>query len=152
WLLNVPTGLLVILLNRFIPESPRFLLHIGRVEEAEKTLARFDIQLVRSKITEQREVAKHSLRRLFRKPYAALTLAVCVYGVAWGLVNWGFVLMLPTIMQDYLKLDGKIANLLLAKSALIAVPGCVVVSWLYGFWSSKRTLVIFAIGTAAVLA
>ena len=31
---------------------------------------------------------------------------------------------------------------LLAKSALIAVPGCLVVSWLYGFWSSKRTLVL----------
>jgi len=94
---------------------------------------------------------KHSITQLFRKPYAAATLAVCVYGVAWGLVNWGFVLMLPTIMQDYLKLDAKIANRLLAKSALIAVPGCFVVSWLYGFWSSKRTLVLVAIGTSAVL-
>jgi putative MFS transporter len=152
WLLNVPTGFLVILLSRLIPESPRFLLHMGRVEEARLTLARFGIQLVRAPDSEPREAANHSLKQLFRKPYAAMTLAVCVYGVAWGLVNWGFVLMLPTIMQDFLQLDGKIANRLLAKSALIAVPGCLVVSWLYGFWSSKRTLVLFAIGTAAVLA
>jgi putative MFS transporter len=152
WLLNVPTGLLVILLSRLIPESPRFLLHMGRVDEARKTLARFHIQLVRAPDSASREVANHSVKQLFRKPYAAMTLAVCIYGVAWGLVNWGFVLMLPTIMQDFLHLDGKIANRLLAKSALIAVPGCVVVSWLYGFWSSKRTLVIFAIVTAAVLA
>jgi putative MFS transporter len=151
WLLNVPTGLLVILLSRFIPESPRFLLHMGRIDEAQKTLARFDIQLVRATVVKQTEVAKHSVRQLFRKPYASVTLAVCIYGVAWGLVNWGFVLMLPTIMQDFLQLDGKIANRLLAKSALIAVPGCVVVSWLYGFWSSKRTLILFAIGTALVL-
>jgi putative MFS transporter len=152
WLLNVPTGLLVILLSRFIPESPRFLLHAGRVEEARKTLARFKIELVRAPLAEQGEVAEHSIQQLFRKPYAAVTVAVCIYGVAWGLVNWGFLLMLPTIMQDYLQLDGKIANRLLAKSALIAVPGCVVVSWLYGFWSSKRTLIIFAVATSAVLA
>ena len=152
WLLNVPTGFLVILLSRFIPESPRFLLHMGRIEEAAKTLARFDIKLVRTTLTKPPEVVKHSIQQLFRKPYAAATLAVCIYGVAWGLVNWGFVLMLPTIMQDFLGLNGAIANRLLAKSALIAVPGCVVVAWLYGFWSSKRTLVLFAIGTSAVLA
>lgn len=152
WLLNIPTGLLVILLSRFIPESPRFLLHMGRVEEATRTLTRFGIQLVRATNVEPREPAKHSIQQLFRKPYAAMTFAVCIYGVAWGLVQWGFVLMLPTIMQDYLQLNSRIANLLLAKSALIAVPGCLVVSWLYGFWSSKRTLVLFALGTFAVLA
>lgn len=151
WLLNVPTGLLVILLSRFIPESPRFLLHMGRVEEATKTLARFGIQLVRATNVEPREPVKHSIQQLFRKPYAAMTFAVCVYGIAWGLVQWGFVLMLPTIMQDNLGLNSRIANLLLARSALIAVPGCVVVSLLYGFWSSKRTLVLFAISTCAVL-
>lgn len=152
WLLNVPTGLLVILLSRFIPESPRFLLHMGRVEDAQKTLSRFGIQLVRATAAEVREPVKHSIQQLFRKPYAALTFAVCVYGIAWGLVQWGFVLTLPTIMQGYLQLDSRIANLLLAKSALIAIPGCIVVSLLYGFWSSKRTLLIFAIGTCAVLA
>lgn len=152
WLLNVPTGLLVILLSRFIPESPRFLLHMGRVAEATKTLTRFGIQLVPATNIQPREPVKQSIQQLFRKPYAAVTFAVCIYGVAWGLVQWGFVLMLPTIMQRYLQLDNRIAKVLLFKSALIAVPGCLVVTWLYGFWSSKRTLVLFAIGTCAVLA
>jgi putative MFS transporter len=153
WLLNVPTGLLVILLRQFIPESPRFLLHEGRVAEARKTLAEFNITLVPVAENPRPAPVNHAteFRQIFRKPYALITLTVCFYGMAWGLVNWGFLTMLPTILQDYLHLDGQIANRLLAKSALIAVPGCLLVAWLYGRWSSKKTMVLFALGTAAVL-
>ncbi len=154
WLLNVPTGLIVILLSRFIPESPRFLLHDGRVEQARRTLARFGIELVRVAAGQAREEVDHAteFKALFRQPYALITCAVCLYGIAWGFVNWGFLTWLPMILRDYLHLDGHVANQLLAKSALFAVPGCVLVAWLYGFWSSKKTMIIFAIGTAAVLA
>jgi putative MFS transporter len=54
-------------------------------------------------------------------------------------------------MRDYLHMEAGFANHLLAKSALVALPACVVVAWLYGFWSSKKTMAIFAVGTAAVL-
>ncbi len=154
WLLNLPTGLLVVLLSRFIPESPRFLLHEGRVAEAQHDLAPFGIELIRASDAAPRDTANHAVefKQLFRKPYLALTLTVCFYGVAWGLVNWGFLTWLPSILRDFLHMDGKIAYQLLAKSALFAVPGCVVVAWLYGFWSSKRTMILFAVGTATVLA
>jgi MFS transporter, putative metabolite:H+ symporter len=154
WLLNLPTGLLVILLSRFIPESPRFLLHEGWVDEAKNNLARFGIELVPVPKDAEREMVNHAteFKQLFRKPYAVLTLTVCTYGVAWGLVNWGFLTWLPSILRDYLQMDGKIAYQLLAKSALFAAPGCLLVAWLYGFWSSKRTMILFAVGTAAVLA
>ena len=154
WLLNLPTGLLIILLNRFIPESPRFLLHEGRVEEAKKNLAQFGIELVPVAENSRPEVTTHATQftQLFRKPYVTLTLTICLYGVAWGLVNWGFLTWLPFILRGYLHLDARIANHLLARSALFALPGCVLVAWLYGFWSSKKTMALFAIGTAAVLA
>jgi putative MFS transporter len=154
WLLNVPTGLLVILLSRFIPESPRFLLHEGKIDEARRTLAKFNIELVPLPPGAVRDTADHAteFRQLFRKPYVVLTCTVCLFGGAWGLVNWGFLTWLPTILRDYLHLNGQVANRLLAKSALFAVPGCVLVAWLYGFWSSKKTMVLFAIGTAVVLA
>src|SRR5271166_4246622 len=41
WFLNLPTGLLLILLSPLIPESARFLQYMGRLEEASATLARF---------------------------------------------------------------------------------------------------------------
>ena len=153
WLLNLPTGLIVILVCRMIPESPRFLLHDGKVEEARRTLAKFNIELVPVPAGAQRDTADHSTRfaELFRKPYLALTATVCLFGMAWGLVNWGFLTWLPTILHDYLHLNSQTANRLLAKSALFAVPGAVLVAWLYGFWSSKKTMVLFALITAAVL-
>jgi putative MFS transporter len=153
WLLNVPTGLLVVLLSRFIPESPRFLLHEGKVDEAKRTLAKFGIELVPVPPGAAGETADNSreFKELFHKPYVSLTLTVCLFGIGWGLVNWGFLNWLPTILRDDLHLDGKIANHLLARSALFAVPGAGLVAWLYGFWSSKKTMVLFAIGTAAVL-
>lgn len=154
WLLNLPTGLLVVLLSRFIPESPRFLLHEGHVAEAKHNLDRFGIELVPVPGDVKSETTSHAteFKQLFRKPYAVLTLTVGFYGVAWGLVNWGFLTWLPSILRDYLHMDGKIAYQLLAKSALFAAPGCVLVAWLYGFWSSKRTMILFAVGTAGVLA
>lgn len=156
WLLNIPTGLLVILLNRFIPESPRFLLHCGRVDEARHTLAKFNIELVKvpaeSRLKTVTVRTASGIKELFRKPYAVMTMTLCIYGLTWGLVNWGFLTWLPTILQDYLHLDGKIANRLLAQAAFFAVPGCLVVAWLYGCWSSKRTMILFATGTALVLA
>lgn len=153
WLLNVPTGLLVIGLNRFIPESPRFLLHEGKVDEARSALAKFDIELVPVPADAPRETYESSTKfhELFRRPYLVLTCTVCLFGLAWGLLNWGFLTWLPTILRDDLHIDGQVANHLLAKSALFAVPGTVLVAWLYGFWSSKKTMVAFAILTALVL-
>lgn len=153
WLLNVPTGLLVILLSRFIPESPRYLLHEGKVAEARQVLTQFAVELVPVAPETVRPPADQAsdFRQLFRRPYLVITCTVCLFGAAWGLVNWGFLTWLPTILRDYLHVNGAVANRLLAKSALFAAPGCLLVAWLYGFWSSRKTMVLFALLTAAVL-
>jgi MFS transporter, putative metabolite:H+ symporter len=41
WLLGSPTGVILIALSPLLPESARFLLEMGRVEEARETLARY---------------------------------------------------------------------------------------------------------------
>src|SRR6266849_6046055 len=44
-LLGLPTGLLLILLNRWIPESPRFLLANGREAEARAIMQEYGAQV-----------------------------------------------------------------------------------------------------------
>src|SRR5690606_28014775 len=41
WLLGLPTGALIIFLNRFIPESPRFLCSVGLEQQARAVLEKF---------------------------------------------------------------------------------------------------------------
>ncbi|HKR77080.1 MAG TPA: MFS transporter, partial [Rhodanobacter sp.] len=50
-----------------------------------------------------------------------------------------------------LGVDARDASALLARSALIAVPGTAVVVWLYQRWSSFRSLVLFIALTALAL-
>ena len=45
WLVNLPTGLFMLVLNRWIPESPRFLLDRGRVDEARAVMARYGVSI-----------------------------------------------------------------------------------------------------------
>lgn len=159
WFLNLPTGLLMLWLNRWIPESPRFLLHRARIEEARRVMARYGVTVeedgdgsVPAEAAPETGVTGHytEMGELFRKPFLPRTLGVLLYGLAWGIVNWGFITFLPTAMRDGGLAAGQ-ASALLFLSSLIAVPGTLVVAALYGRWSSKRTMVAYAVATTLTL-
>ncbi|WP_353266729.1 MFS transporter [Gemmatimonas sp.] len=130
WLAGLPTGLLMLMLNRWIPESPRFLLEHGRFDEAEEVMRRFGVVVTRD-MAPQHEAAqsrsaaeshgRSKLLTIFRTPYRLQTLTVGMYGLGWGLVNWGFLTFTPTILRDR-GLDAQSASEVLFWSALIAVP------------------------------
>lgn len=160
WLLGLPTGAIVIFLNRWIPESPRFLSSSGREVQARAVLARFSggaKQAIEEDdaahpgavvIDEQHPVL--SFRELARSRHAPISWALLVCGTAWGLVNFGFLLWLPVNLAE-LGVDPKAISALLAKSAVYALPGIVAVILLYQRWSSFRSLVLFIVLTAASL-
>lgn len=154
WMLGLPTGMLVIFLNRYIPESPRFLANAGLKREARVVLARYNGKLTRDGhdelAEEEMKVDVVGFRQLIRAPYAGITIGLVGSGTAWGLVNFGFLLWLPTNLRE-MGMSMEVANGMLAKSGFLALPGILAVIWLYHRWSSIRTLVLFVALTAGSL-
>jgi putative MFS transporter len=90
------------------------------------------------------------IAELLRGGYAPLTIGMGVAGVAWGLANFGFLLWLPMNLRA-MGMDAATATSLLARSAFLALPGTLLVIWLYHRWSSVKTLVAFIALSAASL-
>lgn len=147
WFLNLPTGLVLIALSAFIPESPRFLLRIGRREEARATLARFGAVL--------REEGE-ARRPAADLPGVALPLtgALSVGGLASGLIQFGVLLWLPAHLVSQGHSLGW-ASTLLAASAFLTLPTVLLAAWLYGHCTSKGALLgalaLAAAGLAGLL-
>ena len=157
WLLGLPTGLIIIFLGRYIPESPRFLANAGLMDEARAVLARFAGGGTRSAgsgaapvVVAEEEAPPGGLRQLLQSSHARITWGLIVCGTAWGLVNFGFLLWLPTNLGS-MGMDASAASALLARSALLALPGIGIVIWLYHRWSSIKALVLFIALTTATL-
>ena len=152
WLLGFPTGVFLILLNRWIPESPRFLLAHGRTDEAAAIMKRYGAVIVREPTTQLDVDARTGVktRELFRPPFLRGSIVVVLLGLGIGLVSFGFQLWIPSNLQK-LGLGEAEASRLLRNSAIIGFPLNFLVAWLYGFWSSKRTLILLTGLTALSL-
>jgi putative MFS transporter len=152
WLIGFPTGMLLILLSRWIPESPRFLLAHGRTDEAAAVMERYGAVIVRETdgAEEEESWAGTGMQQLLRPPFLRATFTVVLLGLGIGLVSFGFQLWIPSNLQE-LGFGEAEASRLLRNSALIGFPFNFLVAWLYGFWSSKRTLVLVTCLTALSL-
>jgi putative MFS transporter len=118
WLLGLPTGVVLMALNRFIPESPEFL----RPAKAHGAAV-------------ARPVGGH-----LTIPMVLLLAALTVVGLGWGLVNFGILLWLPTeLVARGHGLNAMSA--LISKGALLAAPLVLLVALGYAKWSGKWTLV-----------
>jgi len=151
WLLGAPTGVLMILLNRWIPESPRYLLASGREAEARAVMDRYGAMIVeeRSELEIEKDVKSQWLQ-LFRPPLLSQSFAIALLGIGVGLVLFGFNLWIPSNLRK-LGFAEVTADRILRDSALIGFPFTFAVAWMYGFWSSKKTIIVLTSLTAAAL-
>jgi len=151
WLLGLPTGVLLILLNRWIPESPRFLLATGRAEEARAVMERYGARVVEDD-TEPGSVKEVTGRwiEIIREPLANQTLVIVLLAIGVGFVLFGFNLWIPTNLRK-LGLAEVSADTVLRDSALMGLPFTLLVAWLYGCWSSKWTIILLSTFTSMAL-
>ena len=164
WLINMPTGLILVLMGGLIPESAKFLLSRGRDTEARKIMARFGT--VSHKLEDNEEdtddtFAHHHAKhdgtepKLWTPGLIGKTAALTIAALAWGLINFGLLLWMPNdlVSKGY---SMALSSKLLAQSALIAFPTVFVCTWIYSQWSTKwafTTMVaITLVGLAWVLA
>lgn len=138
FLLNLPTGLLLVLLGVFIPESVKFLIARGRGEEAALVMKRFGAEL-REAPAALRAGAKAPVRLHGLHLVGKLT-ALSIAAISWGLINFGLMLWLPGDLQEK-GYSIALSSKLLAESALIALPTVFLSAFLYSRWSTKWSLV-----------
>lgn len=152
WLVGIPISVLLVLLNRWIPESPRFLLQRGRDSEARAVMERYGAVVVAVEESELavEEHVDNRYGQLFRRPFAGLTAVLVMLAIGIGVVQYGFQQWIPSNLQKlgYGEVD---ASRILRDSALIGFPLNVPVALLYGFWSSRKTIMIMAALTAVAL-
>ena len=153
WLIGLPTGVIFIALNHWIPESPRFLIAAGREEEAETIMLQFGAAVVtgepgRGELPE--ESGYDSFRQLFSRPFIGFTAAITVLALGAGLIAYGFQLWIPTNLV-HLGYTAVSSDYIVRNAALIGLPISLVVTAMYGFWSSRKTIIIFFGLTAVAL-
>ena len=152
WLINLPTGLLLIAMCGFIPESAKFLLARGRDAEAHAVMARFGT--ISRSVPEGEEGAAEVIAHTSNAPHQfapvgklwtpiliGKTAALTIAALSWGLINFGLLLWMPNdlVSQGY---SMGLSSTLLAKSALLAFPIVFVCALLYSRWSTKWTLAL----------
>ncbi|MFE7311637.1 MFS transporter [Streptomyces sp. NPDC057555] len=146
WLVHFPFAVAIILMNRWIPESPRFLVRYGRIAEAERIVAHYRMVLVSDASPVEPRGGQGALAALFGRRMIVKTLVVGGYALSWSVINWGFMTFLPMLLGNT---DG---GRVLPLSSLLAIPGTVLVAYLYARWSSRRTMVLSgALTTLALL-
>jgi MFS transporter, putative metabolite:H+ symporter len=133
WLQGFPTGILLLALARFIPESPRFLAERGRTDELGEMQRMFGI------VARPREPVPPDAA-VAAERHGKLTSALIITALAWSLINFGLLLWLPTDLEAR-GYSASLASGILASSALIALPTIAIAAWTYSRVSSKWTLV-----------
>jgi putative MFS transporter len=139
WLLNLPTGLTLVLLGALIPESAKFLLARGRSDEARRVMERFGSKAHKAGAVREAQVRKEVVP-LTGAAFVGKLIALSLAAICFGLIYFGLLLWLPDdlVSKGY---SVAVSSKLLAESALIAFPTTFVVAFTYSAWSSKWSVV-----------
>jgi putative MFS transporter len=138
FLLNLPTGLLLVFLGGLIPESAKFLIARGRAGEAAAVMRKFGA--VARKLAVPVGSGAPAQGALTGVHLIGKLVALSITALSWGFINFGLMLWLPGDLQEK-GYSIALSSGLLAKSALIAFPTVFLCALIYSRWSTKWSLV-----------
>ena len=132
WLQGFPTGLVLLGLSRFVPESPAFLFAHNRLDEFAVLTSRFGVVGV-----ERNQTIETSSENA---PGAGTRTALIVTALSWSFVNFGLLLWLPMDLQAR-GYSSSLTSGILAKSSLLALPAIGMSAWIYSRVGGRATLI-----------
>lgn len=154
-------GILCFVVQRVVPESPRWLADHGRTEEASRVMDEIETKVERATkqplppIPEALPVAAPGkavggLRGLFTGRYRKRTLVIGVLWFTGYFVNYGITSWLPTIYQDRYDLTLSEALLYSTVTSCAGLLGCLVVA-LTVDRAGRRKVITACLGAAGVV-
>jgi putative MFS transporter len=146
WLIGLPTGLLFIGLSYWIPESPRYLLATGQDEAAADVMRAFGAEAVPVEAVPVGSApgtagGPGDIRGLFAGRLFGTSTAIIILAIGAGIVTYGFQQWIPTNLE-HLGYTSVASDYTLRNAAVIGLPLTVAAALLYGFWSSRKTIMV----------
>jgi len=125
WFVSLPTGLFLIALNRYLPESPRYLAARGRHDEAAVVARRYGLSgepRVAQAATAPAPAAAASVM--------PTVVALLLCGLGWGFINFGLITWIPTFLTSAGASAGGVTHTI-TNASLLAAPMSVVTAYAY---------------------
>ncbi len=149
FLVGLTPALLVLMIRYWVPESPRWLMRMGRHEEARQSLA-WALQCDPAEIelpATLPEIEKTSWRELFRYPRSMIAACLVALSQTGGV---GILMWITTLFVMVLKITPAEASYLMIYVGILGIVGRLVASWMSD--ALGRRMSGFLIGTGGALA
>jgi putative MFS transporter len=141
----------VLMIRYWVPESPRFVMRMGRHEEARKSLA-WALQCDPDEIelpTTPPEVEKTSWRELFKYPRSMAAACLVALSQTGGV---GILMWITTLFVMVLKITPAEASYLMIYVGILGIIGRIVASWMSDAFGRRPSGFLIGIGGAISMA
>jgi putative MFS transporter len=152
FLVGLVPALLVLMIRYWVPESPRFLLRMGRHEEARKSLAwalQCDPNEIELPTTALTEVEKTSWRELFKFPRSMTAACLVALSQTGGV---GILMWITTLFVMVLKITPAEASYLMIYVGILGIVGRLVASWMSDAFGRRASGFLIGMGGAISMA
>src|SRR5258707_1443050 len=151
FLVGLAPALLVLMIRYWVPESPRWLMRMGRIEEARRSLA-WALQCDPREIdlpSAPPEVEKTSWRELFKYPRSMVAACLVALSQTGGV---GILLWITTLFVMVLKITPAEASYLMIYVGILGIVGRLVASWMSDAFGRRASGFLIGMGGALAMA